>query len=947
MEEKKRTNKWSYSTSGKNFRGFLCLVTFAVFVTSAVITIYAVDRYGKSIIFNPESDYTKHFLYQSGLESEVWDLLNNIHEIYNSGSDMKDDLVTVADYSVKRSQKYDLESLYDTAWGYEWGDFTSLESYHRGTKNLTYHDLSDYNDIQDTLSDWTEKNDYLYLDPDNFRELFYENGLLNTDQRFSEMFPEDSYFVFDLHEVKDLGLYLTEEECIARGVKYEDRRFLYPLTNNVDFTAEYAVYQPKQDLFYTPHDDFFNSMEGYIYDLKELKDIIEIADPNNTRYDSIILPMLGCYNYSVTNFVNKACEDYSQVLDARKGLRDLEAGGVFYYYENEGTVASNVEELSEITDMQTYYYIEKFPDYRFSILLWGGTEKGSINLENDDKSVWNYYPAGAQLYVGITLTTPYSGLIRPIISYYQEYDFLVKYIWFFVIAAIITGILTVIQANGLIKTTGKSSRESSEIILNRFDKLPTEFWLIFVIGITMACIACADNIYHLLYPYVNAYPIFLPSLSVYPVFFSVEKALCMAMPFAFVVMLFTLSFVRRIKNHNLWNRMLLRRIFAKDIKRVSMEQMIAKAEEKTSFGGKVWKIFLKIINAARNFFRNMKGTRKLTALFVLYIVVNFICTVFLIGLLGTESVEISIVGSVLYLMFQILAVVKLADIIRDINKLTKGVEEITKGDLEYKIENDKASGIFKELTDGINHIGDGLKAAVETSLKDERMKTELITNVSHDLKTPLTSIINYIELLKAEKMPTPEAEHYIEVLDSKAQRMKQLAEDLVEAAKANSGNIELEMMPIAFDELMKQAFGEFEDKFAKKELSLVTHYTDEKTVVLADGRRLYRVIENVLQNVYKYALAGTRVYADLDCKEKTITFMLRNISAAPLNISPEELMERFTRGDSSRTTEGSGLGLSIAKDLTNLQGGSFEIQLDGDLFKVIIEFPQYEKQETP
>ena len=226
------------------------------------------------------------------------------------------------------------------------------------------------------------------------------------------------------------------------------------------------------------------------------------------------------------------------------------------------------------------------------------------------------------------------------------------------------------------------------------------------------------------------------------------------------------------------------------------------------------------------------------------------------------------------------------------------------------------------------------------------MKTELITNVSHDLKTPLTSIINYINLLKTEKMPTPEAEHYIEVLDTKAQRLRHLTEDLVEAAKATSGNIELEMMPLTFDELMKQALGEFEDKFEKKNLTVVASYPECPAVVMADGRRMFRIIENILQNVYKYALEGTRIYADLSNNQSVVTFVLKNVSAAPLNISPEELMERFTRGDASRTTEGSGLGLSIAKDLTRLQGGTFDITLDGDLFKVIITFPEYIKTDT-
>ena len=235
-------------------------------------------------------------------------------------------------------------------------------------------------------------------------------------------------------------------------------------------------------------------------------------------------------------------------------------------------------------------------------------------------------------------------------------------------------------------------------------------------------------------------------------------------------------------------------------------------------------------------------------------------------------------------------------------------------------------------------VSSAVQIAVETSLKDERMKTELITNVSHDLKTPLTSIINYIELLKKEEIESEDAKHYIEVLDGKAQRLKHLTEDLVEAAKATSGNIELNMMVIDFRELMTQALGEFEERFKEKELELIASQPEEPVRIMADGRRLYRVLENVLQNVCKYAMPKTRVYIELLKQQEKAVFTIKNVSQAPLNISSEELMERFTRGDESRTTEGSGLGLSIAKDLTALQNGKFDIILDGDLFKVVIEF---------
>ena len=223
-------------------------------------------------------------------------------------------------------------------------------------------------------------------------------------------------------------------------------------------------------------------------------------------------------------------------------------------------------------------------------------------------------------------------------------------------------------------------------------------------------------------------------------------------------------------------------------------------------------------------------------------------------------------------------------------------------------------------------------------MKNERMKTELITNVSHDIKTPLTSIINYIDLLKREHPTDPKICGDLDILEEKAQRLKNLTEDVVEASKASTGNISLEMADLNFVELVHQVIGEFEEKFREKNLTLMVHFEDEEAIICADGRRLWRVLENVFGNVAKYAMENTRVYAEMKVEKPAVTFSLKNISAQPLNISADELTERFIRGDVSRNTEGSGLGLSIAKSLTELQGGEFRLYLDGDLFKVTIVF---------
>ena len=266
------------------------------------------------------------------------------------------------------------------------------------------------------------------------------------------------------------------------------------------------------------------------------------------------------------------------------------------------------------------------------------------------------------------------------------------------------------------------------------------------------------------------------------------------------------------------------------------------------------------------------------------------------------------------------------------------MKKISDGELQYKIKTDTLTGKQKVMAEYINNIGGGLDAAVENSLKKERMQTELITNVSHDLKTPLTSIINYVDLMKRENPTDPKIQEYLHVLDEKSQRLKVLTEDVVEASKASTGNIKLEMNDIDFVEMVQQVIGEFEEKFQEKNLTMMVHFTDEPSIIYADGQRMWRVLENVFGNVVKYAMEGTRVYAEISNRNKKVTFSLKNISAQPLNISADELTERFIRGDVARNTEGSGLGLSIAKSLTELQGGEFKLYLDGDLFKVMITF---------
>lgn len=279
-------------------------------------------------------------------------------------------------------------------------------------------------------------------------------------------------------------------------------------------------------------------------------------------------------------------------------------------------------------------------------------------------------------------------------------------------------------------------------------------------------------------------------------------------------------------------------------------------------------------------------------------------------------------------------------------KILSQIDKIRLGDFENTLPYENMSKENALLAQGVNNISEGIRKAVDKSVRNERLKTDLITNVSHDIKTPLTSIINYVDLLKREHLENERAAGYVEVLESKSQRLKQLTDDLVEASKITSGNITFYYEKINLAELLYQAEGEFADRFMEKNLNVVMSIRAEDTYINADSRRMWRVIENLLSNIYKYAMHGTRVYIDMENKnieeEMYVTLSMKNISEQPLNINADELTERFIRGDVARSTEGSGLGLSIAQSLTVAQGGKFEIYLDGDLFKTFLQFKTYE-----
>lgn len=361
----------------------------------------------------------------------------------------------------------------------------------------------------------------------------------------------------------------------------------------------------------------------------------------------------------------------------------------------------------------------------------------------------------------------------------------------------------------------------------------------------------------------------------------------------------------------------------------------AKSLFKQSILGKAGRFLFGKQGRISGWFRYIKKRIPLCWKAVIVYVIIFIFCIILIGALlsGGEGVTIPII-----ILLAIVITLGYAGFIVMINELHKGGKELANGNMTHKIETKYMFGAFKEHGENLNNINESIQLAVEERMKSERMKTELITNVSHDIKTPLTSIINYVDLLEKEGIDKEPEKSYIDVLARQSARLKKLIVDLVDASKASTGNVEMELECMDANMLLTQAAAEYEDKLANGGMTLIVNTTPEPARIMADGRHLWRVFDNLLNNTSKYAMTGTRVYAQVEEKAEKVIIVFKNISKEPLNISSDDLMERFVRGDSSRNTEGSGLGLSIARSLCNLMGAEFDIEIDGDLFKAIVTF---------
>lgn len=438
-------------------------------------------------------------------------------------------------------------------------------------------------------------------------------------------------------------------------------------------------------------------------------------------------------------------------------------------------------------------------------------------------------------------------------------------------------------------------KDKEEIVMTPFDRIPLELYVACIFGL-----------------YIG--PVYILGVSVYEKsLLIVSLILALILVIGWLSLALVLSFAVRVKKGKWWENTLVY-LLAKKV-----------------LIGFIWKTIVKVVQAIRSFNRMLWESRSLPAKFVIgWFLLSAVEFFFMIA--GASS-DFSIFA-LFWVCEKIVLTVFLFVFTVQLRKIRTGCEAIASGDVRYQIDTEKMFFELKNMGEDINHIGEGIGAAVDERMKSERFKTELITNVSHDIKTPLTSIINYVDLLKKEDLENETVKEYLEVLERQSERLKKLIEDLVEASKASSGALSVVQETIDLSVFLTQASGEYQEKMGKNQLTLVLDKPEEPVEVIADGRHLWRVLDNLMNNVCKYALPGSRVYLSLNREGQIV---IKNISRYELNISAEELMERFVRGDSSRHTEGHGLGLSISKSLMELMGGTLEIVVDGDLFKVILQ----------
>lgn len=605
----------------------------------------------------------------------------------------------------------------------------------------------------------------------------------------------------------------------------------------------------------------------------------------------------------VTSVVDSLSEDYDHYKDINQ---DIEEGDTNFYYLyadlKSGRVYTNQKRFENFQELDANlktlkstgkYVIVKSKLKDFKTNLHGEIAEAWRNeIKNSGSKKRDFVFAAC-----VNTNYPIQDHFYSENHMYQKYGDGIRFTAILSLASIVLFLVCVIWLTAI---AGRKT-EDEELYLAGFDRWKTELAAGIVIGIWFL-VAIVGN-FTFLDDYMNHIGSTFYSQSDY-----VKNSLPYIVSGAFfssfscaMFLIGFLSLVRRIKAHTLWKNSILRILclFVRD----AVEHMSA-----------LW--------------RNLM-------LFIVFVILHWIVLISNLYGFPLFLMLMAEIGAFVYIIYDGIGRAKIKN----------GIKKIVAGELDYKVPTEGLTGDQKAVAEGINSVGAGLEIAVENGIKNERLKTNLITNVSHDIKTPLTSIINYVNLLKNENFEDPRLQRYIEVLEQKSMRLKTLTEDVVEASKITSGNIRLDFMNLDFTELILQTSAEYEEKFQERNLKEVQKLTHEKAIVCVDGRRTWRILANLYNNAAKYAMSGSRIYTELKVTEAAVVFSIKNVSQEPLNFSADQLTERFIRGDVARSTEGSGLGLSIAQALTEMQKGTFEVYLDGDLFKVTVSFPKVQERD--
>ncbi len=571
----------------------------------------------------------------------------------------------------------------------------------------------------------------------------------------------------------------------------------------------------------------------------------------------------------------------SDLWDYRSTLSRLDEIKGFYYYVADGnSILTNVDQKAYPSKNEIEKFFQKQVAYRIyhngTYTSYPDVNKAQKYRENE---IENYLHTNYGESSSIYMAYDSAYLKQQEASFKEVHDHLIRDITIFFLSLVMSVVLLIY----LMVTTGKK-KEDGSICLYQIDRWFTEIQLGAILFTSILGIALSVYVFDDFFSrgYYNGF--YSPAMIL---FYAGGSAL------AALGLFFILSLVRKIK---------AKRFLADFI---------------------LWRIVRTVFITLKELYHGSSAIRK----------VAFALTAICVFSASVVMMPVVLVLALLYCI----------RLMKQYEEVKKGIREVKNGNLEYKINmNGNGLGEFEQIARDINDISEGFDLAVKQELKNQRLKTELISNVSHDIKTPLTSIITYVDLLKKEGLDAEEAPKYLEILDQKSIRLKKLTEDLFEAAKASSGDMPVNIQEVELLSLINQGLGEMNDRFEKRGLEVIIKTEKEKHYVLADGKLLWRVVENLFVNIIKYAQKNSRVYIDLkeeidaDSMRKAVV-EVKNVSENPLNIPAEELLERFKRGDASRSTEGSGLGLSIARDLMQIQGAEFDVVIDGDLFKAILK----------